>query len=774
MSCCGAPDEVVISPSTQQPGAYSEQEEKLRLHARSTGEATLQSDFLVSSMHCAACMRKIESGLKKLPFVKSARANLSTKRVSVHWQKEDGTASELVEALENLGFAPVPFDLELQEKDSNDTGKRLLFATGVAGFAAANIMLLSVSVWSGADAETTQLFHLISGLIAVPAVAFAGQPFFRSAIASLKTGNLNMEVPISLAVLLSLGMSIYESISGGEEAYFDASVMLLFFLLIGRTLDHNMRERARGAVSSLARMGAKGAIVLNEKSEPDFTPINEIEVGQRILIRAGERVPLDGCVIKGISDVDRSLVTGESKSTTISSGALLESGILNLSAPIELRVTKTGDHSFLAEMINMMEMAEQGKAKYVRIADRLVKIYAPLVHLLALVTFLGWMFLTSGDWHQSIYIAIAVLIVTCPCALGLAVPIVHVVGAGGLFARGVMVKDGTGFERLSEVDLVVFDKTGTLTMGKPQVRQSTSIRKDERALIHALANTSSHPASFAVANFTAQTNLPIVQIQDLKEFPGFGTSGTVEGIEIRLGRKAWVQEISATSELEENCHDVCFARAGFPASGFAIEDALRPDAKATIEELKLAGLAVQILSGDGEEPVRSTAKTLGIEVYAHSQTPQGKIDHINNLQQNGHKVMVVGDGLNDAPALAAAHVSITPSSGSDVGKLAADIVFTSDSLKAVTLARSTAIKINSLVRQNFAIAIVYNMIAVPLAMFGYVTPLLAAIAMSASSIIVIANSMRLNFHWKSPINASQAKNRIAPIRPISPNMGTES
>ncbi|MBL4727274.1 MAG: cadmium-translocating P-type ATPase, partial [Rhizobiaceae bacterium] len=605
-----------------------------------------------------------------------------------------------------------------------------------------------VSVWSGAEPETARLFHLISGLIAVPAVAFVGQPFFRSAIASLKAGRLNMEVPISLAVLLSLGMSLYESLSGGEEAYFDAAVMLLFFLLIGRTLDHNMRERARGAISRLAKMGAKGATVLGDKGEASFVPINEIAIGQRILIKAGERVPLDCVVIKGASDVDRSLVTGESKTISISSGTNLESGILNLSAPIEVEVTKTGDHSFLAEMVNLMETAEQGKARYVRIADRLVRIYAPLVHFLALVTFVGWMLVSAGDWHQSIYVGIAVLIVTCPCALGLAVPIVHVVGAGRLFSNGIMVKDGSAFERLSEIDRVVFDKTGTLTMGAPQIVENTDMARKELALAHALASASSHPASKAVSQFTQLSDGVVPKVENLKEVPGFGISGTHNGKEIRLGRYDWVCEIASSTTLAENCHEVCFARAGSPVSGFAIEDSLRPDALATINALKQAGIAVEILSGDGEAPVKIAAKALGIDTYAHSRTPQQKIDHINKLQQQGQKILLVGDGLNDAPALAAAHVSMAPSSGSDVGKLAADIIFTTDSLKAITLARETAININKLVRQNFAIAIIYNMIAVPLAMLGFVTPLLAAIAMSASSIIVIANSLRLNFLGK--------------------------
>ncbi|MFK5979228.1 MAG: heavy metal translocating P-type ATPase [Rhizobiaceae bacterium] len=749
MSCCGAPDEVVIPPSRERTNLFSEQEEKLRLHARATGENTLQSDFLVSSMHCAGCMRKIETGLKTLPFVKSARANLSTKRVSIHWDENMGRAEGLVEALEGVGFSPVPFDLELQVKESSNTGRNLLFATGVAGFAAANIMLLSVSVWSGAEPETARLFHLISGLIAVPAVAFSGQPFFRSAIASLKAGRLNMEVPISLAVLLSLGMSLYESLSGGEEAYFDAAVMLLFFLLIGRTLDHNMRERARGAISRLAKMGAKGATVLGANGDASFVPISEIAVGQHILIRAGERVPLDGVVIKGTSEFDRSLVTGESKTISVASGTNLESGILNLSAPIELEVTKTGDHSFLAEMINLMETAEQGKARYVRIADRLVQIYAPLVHFLALITFIGWMVASAGDWHQSIYVAIAVLIVTCPCALGLAVPIVHVVGAGRLFSSGIMVKDGSAFERLSEVDHVVFDKTGTLTLGTPQVLESTQTKPEERAIIHALASASSHPAAKAVAQYTQTDGTAIREIENLKEIPGFGISGNLDGKEIRLGRYDWVMEIANANTLTDNCREVCFAQAGHSAGGFAIDDSLRPDALTTIDALKQAGITVEILSGDSEGPVRIAAQALGVETYAHSRIPQQKIDRVNLLQQQGKKVLVVGDGLNDAPALAAAHVSMAPSSGSDVGKLAADVIFTTDSLQAVTIAIETAININALVRQNFAIAIIYNIIAVPLAMLGFVTPLLAAIAMSASSIIVIANSLRLNFLGKS-------------------------
>lgn len=743
MSCCDF--EFGVSASGEAlPGSYSVlEEQKLRLAARDFGNGMLQSDFHVPDMHCAACIGKIERGLSVIPFVDRARVNLSNKRVSVTWNGKQGSASMLMDVISKLGFAPSTFDLDDSVEADDLTGRQLLTALGVAGFAAANIMLLSVSVWSGADGSTSVLFHLISAIIAAPAVAFSGQPFFRSAIKALRVGTLNMDVPISLAVVLAFAMSLYEALTGGSNAYFDASVTLLFFLLIGRYLDHRMREKAHGAVTRLSRLGAKGASVILDDGTLQYHAAADLRPGMKLAVAAGERIPVDGRILSGEGTLDRSLVTGESEPVTVSAGDCVEAGTVNMAGQIIVEATRTADQSFLAEVVQMMEAAEQGKARYVRIADRLARIYAPAVHLIALATFSGWM-IFGTNWQDALYAAIAVLIITCPCALGLAVPIVHVVGANRLFANGVMIKDGTAFEKMAAVDTIVFDKTGTLTLSAPVVVAPPSAGSEILSAACSLAAASAHPFAKALSRYLSADH-PAGSLTDVEEVAGSGVEAVIAGRKMRLGRRDWVMEIASDCDLPPvDGSEVVFAEAGAAAIRFGLSDALRPDAVQTVRALKSAGLDIEILSGDLEAPVQTIAAELGVGTFQFGMKPAAKVSHVEELQNSGRHVFVIGDGLNDAPALTAGYVSMAPSSGSDVGRLAADFVFTGDSLNAVQLARAAGIATGRLVRQNFAIALAYNCIAVPLAMLGFVTPLIAALAMSASSIAVVANSMRLN------------------------------
>lgn len=744
--------EKMASPSLTERDALTE-------GAKDLGDGLVQSDFHVPAMHCAGCLRKIEKGLEAHPHIGAARANLSTKRVSVQWRPDASDGKLLTDTITELGFENYPFDLGALDSGAEDkVTKRLALSVGVAGFGAANIMLLSVSVWSGADDATRQMFHLLSGLIAIPVVAYSGQVFFASALKAIRAWRLNMDVPISVAVLLALSMSLFESLNGGEHAYFDASVTLLFFLLIGRTLDHMMREKARGAISRLSRLAAKSAMQVAPDGSMFPIALKDIAPGMDILVRAGERIPVDGHVSQGASDLDRSLVTGESLPVSVKSGDPVEAGTLNLTGPLQIGATKTAATSFLAEIVSMMEAAEQGKATYSRIADRAAAIYAPAVHLVALVTFIGWMFY-GGDWHHAIMIAISVLIITCPCALGLAVPIVHVVAANRLLKQGIMVKDGAALEKLNEIDIAIFDKTGTLTLGTPKVAaQDGAIAEALGHRICALAARSTHPASKAVSaylsegasagNQTSEGNAESIDLACLQEVPGSGIAARVGDIEMRLGRFGWAvdcQRQKATGlKPNPHCNDVVYADSSGTLIGFALQDILRPGAVDTITALKDSGLDVMILSGDNPNAVRGIATSLGISDYRSEQTPSEKIAIIEDLREQGRTPLMVGDGLNDAPALAAGHVSMAPSSGSDVGRLAADLVFMSERLDVIPFARTIAMRTDRLVKQNFALALIYNCIAIPLAVLGYATPLVAAIAMSASSIVVIANSMRLS------------------------------
>ena len=722
------------------------EEEPLRSVATTIELDKLRTTFLVPDMHCIACVRRIESSVAELDFVEHVRANLTQKTVLVDWQSSAGSARQLADTIESEGFSCTV--LQAGDRASDKNGKpyeRLLSCVAVSGFAAANVMLLSVSVGSGASGETRDLFHLISGIIAVPAAAYAGRPFFASAVAALRNWRLNMDVPISLAIVPALVMSVVESLRGGEEAYFDAALMLLFFLLIGRTLDALMRDRARSAVEKLSKMAAKGAVRLSEGGLREYVDVGELQPGDRVFLAAGERVPTDGIVFSEHGELDRSLVTGESRPVEVGLGDIVEAGTLNMAGPMEIEVKKTVDQSFLGEVAAMMVAAEKGRSKFIRLADRVAGYYAPTVHLLALIAFIGWMVMSAGDWQVSLYTAIAVLIITCPCALGLAVPIVHVIAGGELFSRGVLVKDGGALERISEIDTIVFDKTDMLARGTPDVVRA-GIATGDLGVVAALARTSRHPAAQAISRFVENESVDPAEVDDIRELAGLGLEATWNGQRVRLGRCDWVAEIAAThlKDPKRSSHTkIGFAIAGQDIAVVELADMLRPNANSSINKLRKEKLELRILSGDSEPVVSSVAHELAISSYKYGQTPADKIAELERLASAGRRVLMIGDGLNDGPAPAASHVSMAPCSGSDVGRQAADFVFTTQHLEPVLYTWQVARKANAIAYQNITLAICYNCIAVPLAMAGFVTPLVAAIAMSASSILVVANSMRL-------------------------------
>jgi P-type Cu2+ transporter len=693
------------------------------------------SEFVLPGVRCAGCIAKIEGGLAPLAGISSARVNFTTKRVAV--DHDPALAPDAIRTvIETLGFEAQPIAAVAETPDDRET-RALLRAMGIAGFAAMNVMLLSVSVWSGASGATRELFHWLSALIAMPTVAYSGRPFFKSAWAALRRGRTNMDVPISIGVTLATALSLFETITGGRHAYFDGAVSLLFFLLVGRFLDSVMRDRARHGVAALLRETAPGGTILKPGGTTVWMKSAEIEPGMRLIVSAGERLAADGVVEEGSSNIDRSLITGESRPEAVRAGGRVIAGSLNLNAPLTIRVTAAGDRTTIAGIVRLMDAASQGRSRYVRIADRAARYYAPAVHTLALSSFIGWMVMGAG-WHEALLVAVAVLIITCPCALGLAVPAAQVVAAGALMKRGILIKDGSALERLAESDLVRFDKTGTLTLGRPVPAGSIPLGEAEKPVALALARVSTHPIARALAASLQAEGVCAADLIELSEAPGMGMQGRVGDKVARLGRPDWV----GLDAAEYDGLETGFRLEGQAPKRLRFADRLRPDAEAAVARLKTLGLDAAILSGDRPEAVQDAANALHIEAQA-GMTPQGKLAAIEALTADGRKVLMVGDGLNDGPALAAGHVSIAPASASDVGQTAADAVFLGDSLMPVPVAVVAARRTLRVVRQNFVLAIGYNALAVPLAIAGLVTPLIAAIAMSTSSLIVVANALRL-------------------------------
>lgn len=714
----------------------------LALFTASPQPGRVRLDLHVPGIHCAGCIRKVEEAVRPLPGIHRARVNFTTRRLSVEWEEGAMPPERIVSAVEAAGFEARPFAPQDVAATAEDpASRRLLKAMAVAGFGMMNIMLLSVSVWSGAEGPTRDLFHLLSAAIAIPVIAYSGQPFFRSAWAALRNGRTNMDVPISIGVLLATAMSLHETLTSGPHAWFDGAVMLLFFLLVGRYLDSLMRDRARSGVAQLLKSGARGALVLRADGGSEYRAMEELAPGMRIIVAAGERFPVDGIVEEGRSAVDRSMVTGESLPEAAAPGSEVLAGTLNIDGPLTIRATAVAEASFVGQMVRLMEAAEGGRDRYVRIADRASRLYAPAVHLLALATALGWLWFGAG-WHFAIITAIAVLIITCPCALGLAVPAVQVTASGALARQGVLIKDGSALERLAQVDTIVFDKTGTLTLGRPEPIGEMPLSGEELALAAGLARGSRHPLARALAAAARARGVTPTSPGAVSEVPGMGLEVAGPEGPIRLGRPAWVDpallDEAGPAELV-----LAWRQGSAPSKLIRFIDPLRPDAVEAVGQLQRAGMDVRILSGDRAIAVGSAAQTLGIRHWVAEATPEDKLAAIQALSAEGHRVLVVGDGLNDAPALAAGHASMAPSTASDVGQMAADLIFLGDGLGAVPEALRMARASGRKVRQNFALAIGYNIVAVPIAIAGLATPLIAAIAMSTSSIIVVANALAL-------------------------------
>lgn len=699
------------------------------------GSALRTSEFAVDGMHCASCIARLENGLLAVAGVAAARVNFTTKRLQVAYDSALDDAGILA-AVKRIGFdAHVLADAPAGDAES----KRLARALAVAFFASMNVMLLSVSVWSGADGATRSLFHWLSAAIALPATAYAGRPFFESAWRALRNGRTNMDVPITIGVLLTCAMSLYETATGGAHAYFDGAVMLLTFLLAGRLLDSVMRDRARDAVASLLRQLPDSVHVLEEDGRVQKLATALVAPGMRVLVPAGDRIGVDGMVEAGESDVDRSLVTGESAPEPVIAGDGVLAGTFNLTSPLTVRVVAAAADTVIADIARLMEAAGQHKSRYVRIADRAARLYTPAVHLLAALSMAGWLIAGAG-WHEALLIAVAVLIITCPCALGLAVPVAQVVASGALMRRGILVRDGAALEKLATIDMVLLDKTGTVTLGQLVPVAGLPTDATHRRMLLTLTLATRHPHARAIAAMLEDEGVVPMAATELREVVGSGVEALIDGRYARLGRHDWAAPGSDARAID--AVSTSFAVEEGPTFRIELADALRSDAGQAIARLKTMHLGVQFVSGDSWNVVEPMARKLGLFARA-CMSPADKHDAVARLEASGKRVLMVGDGVNDGPALKSASVGMAPAAASDVGRQAADIVFFGERLMPVPIAVAASRRTMNIVRQNFALAVGYNVIAVPMAIAGQVTPLVAALAMSGSSILVVANALRL-------------------------------
>jgi P-type Cu2+ transporter len=706
---------------------------------RHLGGGVARMDLAVDGLLSAGCTQTIEGGLAAIPHITLARVNLADRSVAVEWRDGKVDPVRFINRLSELGFRAYPCGAARSAADGKQAMHKLLCCLGVTAGAA--LAIASLPVWCGIGADIApgqrDFLHWLAAAIALPAAAYAGRPFFVSALRAMAAGRLNSDVPVSAGLVLALGLSVFQTLNHAVETSYDSALMLVAFVLIGRLLEHATLQGGRAAAGNLASIGDATVTRFVSDTELAEVPAGSVRPGDLVLVRPGERIAVDGVVSEGRSEIDQSLVTGETLPVSVGTDSVVYAGTLNVSGTLRIKVAAAERGALLDGIARRPGNARE--ARYLDLSDRVAGLYSPLVLAAALLTLVGRT-ACGADGQDAVTAAIAVLIMTYPAALGLAVSAVQARAAGALFTAGVLLNSGEGIERLAGVDTILFDKTGTLTLPEPEVVNAADIPPERLAVAGRLALASRHPLAAAVVR-AARATAPLAAVE---EEPGQGVRCVFEGVALRLGRPSFCgaeHRAAAVLETDPEASAIAFAY-GVERYVLAVRQQLRSDAIETIARLKQDGFAIEILSGDRTPAVAHLAHTLGIERWQAGMTPADKIGHISVLQAQGRNVLMVGDGLNDAPSLAAADAALSVGTAAPLTLAAADAVFAGDRLTPVLSAIAIARRSLGLMRQNLVFAAAYTAIAAPVAILGLASPLAAALAMSGAAAVVALNALR--------------------------------
>ncbi len=715
-------------------------------------------DLLVEGIHCAACVWLIERGMERLPGVTAANVNLSGRRLHVRWDNTRVQLSRILAKLGEIGYAAVPFDPDAAEGRLKKQNRAFLFRIAFAGFTMMNMLWISIALYTGADeGEFRTLFYWVGMALATPTLLYSGFPFLKGAWTGLRRAHMTMDVPIAIGASATYLYSSYSTIFNPLQGhvYFDTVVNLIFVLLVGRFLESTSKRHAVAATQRLMDLQPRVATLLKEGTE-QTVPVKALKAGDQILVKAGEQIPADGTITEGRSSVNEAMLTGESRPVEKGEGDAVSAGTLNIGSALQVEVTGVLKDTTLGRIIHLVEEAQASKAPIQRIADRIVPWFVTITLLLSAVTLAIWW---NSGFEKALMASVSVLIITCPCAFGMATPMAIAV-ASGLGARhGILIKNGEVLETLSGITHFIFDKTGTLTEGRMKVQEMHLAEGvDEREILRLAATAESrseHIIAQAIVSEAREqgTEVDSSTLDHFENRSGFGIGAEMEGRKILLGSRAWLELngvpvenafIEMTQRLEaQGVTCVYMAMDGREVALFAVADQLRPSAAPLLESLRRQGMRLTLLSGDSRPVAEAVAERLGgMEVIAEV-LPDDKDRVIRRFQESGVKVAMVGDGINDAPALIRADVGISLGSGTDASMESSDIVLMSDELNKVEQAVALSRRTLRTIRQNIGISLVYNSVMVPLAMMAYVTPLVAAIAMPISSLLVIGNSARI-------------------------------
>lgn len=740
-----APTAQVVPDFLRQAQAYDHPEvQKSFVHTEP--DNVREASLILEGITCAACVWLNERHLAAIPGVLEVNVNYATHRARVRWDGSRVKLSTILEAVHDIGYTAHPYDPSKQEQLQEKERRQQLIRLGVTGVLGMQIMILAVSLytgdWYGMNPSYRHFFYWVSLVLTVPVMAVAVRPFFLPAWRDVRHLQAGMDVPVSLGILIAFTGSAWSTVRGHGHIYYDSVVMFVFFLLTARYFELMARMRSAEATQSLVHAAPAMATRLKDGKEEQL-PVSDLQVGDLVLVRPGETVPADGEVHEGRGNVDESLLTGESRPIAKGVGAKVVGGSIVADSPLTVTVTRTGEDTVLAAIVRLLERAQAEKPHLAQLADRAAGIFVPVVLVIAAGTAAYWGWTVPDRW---LAVTVSVLVVTCPCALSLATPAALTAGTGTLARLGLLATRGRALETLARATVVVFDKTGTLTEGRPRLLRTRILGSltVERALAiaAALEARSEHPIAAALRQIGSET----VRASDIVNTPGGGLRGCVDGEVYSLGSRAFVSEgggHSVPQTEDESDTVVWLADRNGPQALFVLGDKLRPGAADLVHSLQKDGRTVWLLSGDHEAATKRMAAELGIDHAEWELGPGDKLERIKALQRDGERVAMVGDGINDAPVLAGAHVSIAMGSGTPLAAASADMILLSPSLSQISRGFDVASRTVWVIRQNLAWAVLYNIVALPLAVSGEVAPWMAALGMSASSLLVVTNALRL-------------------------------
>ena len=716
-----------------------------------TGEHLKQASLILEGITCAACIWLNERHLKQIPGVHDVSVNYASHRARISWDESRVKLSAILAEIRKLGYQAHPFNAQQQEERRQERRKGDIRRLAVAGISSGQVMMLAVALYAGdvqgMEHATRELLRWFSLLLTAPAILYSALPFYNSAWRALMHRQVNMDTPITLGVLAGFFGSVWATLQGDGVVYYDTITMLVFFLLGARFLERNAREKSVEAAENLLRLVPAMATRVGADQQHELVAVHELSIGELILAKPGETIAADGIVEEGESNADESLLTGESRPLPKSPGDHVYAGSINYESPLLIRVSGVGEQTVLAGIARLLDRAQAQKPRLAQMVDRLASWFTYI--LLALVAVVGW-YWWRIEPAKAFEIMLAVLVISCPCALSLAAPAAFAAAGSHLVKRGVLLTRGHALETLSRATHFIFDKTGTLTLGKPVLLRTVAIgdksAEEYLSLAASLEQASEHPLAQSFLQAAEGSSLPVVSHSE--NVPGKGVTGTIDGQRYSLGNVGMNPALAAQYRLEVDdippgATLVWLSDSERVLAAFVLADTLRPQAVEMISKLRQRGLRVSILSGDSADAVAHHAQVLGVDDWQADLGPEQKLAALQKLQQNGEVVAMVGDGINDAPVLAGAQVSIAMGSGTQMARTSGDIVLLTENLLEIEHAVTTSRFGMNVIRQNFGWALGYNLLAIPFAATGFISPWLAALGMSVSSLVVVLNALRL-------------------------------